>query len=68
MKATGSPEGYRVLILAGRHVGEEGICLGKVNGRERWAVSPDISNEILELQFESEFALLLNLATDATRN
>lgn len=56
-----SLEDHRILILAGAHAGEEGICLGKIADANRWAVSPDSSAAILELHFESEFALLLNL-------
>jgi len=37
-------------------------------GTNRWAVSPDSSTAILELHFEDEFALLLNLSTVPARN
>ena len=57
---TNSMEGHRILILTGDHDGEEGICLGRVAGTNRWAVSPDSSTAILELCFEVEFALLVN--------
>ncbi len=63
-----SLEGHRILILAGEYDGEEGICLGKITGTNRWAVSPDSSTAILELHFESEFALLLNLSADPAQN
>lgn len=61
-KSPDSLDGHRILILTGEHVGEEGICLGKIAGTNRWAVSPDSSTAILELHFEDEFALLLNLS------
>jgi len=50
---------HRVLILAGEYAGEEGICLGAIAGTDRWAVSPDCSTAVLDLRFESDFALLL---------
>ncbi len=68
MKPTDSLGGCRVLILTGVHEGEEGICLGKVTQRNRWAVSPESSADILELSFESEFALLLDLSADSSNN
>jgi hypothetical protein len=60
-------QGARVLILNGQLKGEEGICMGE-DSNGRYAVSPDISDEILSLAFESEFALLVNLSADPTRN
>ncbi|MBI2516580.1 MAG: hypothetical protein HYV95_06650 [Opitutae bacterium] len=68
MKATDSLEGHRVLILTGVHQGEEGVCLGKVTQRNFWAVSPDSSNDVLELTFEREFALLQDLSANPLRN
>ena len=68
MNTPESLEGHRVLILTGAHSGNEGICLGQVAGHNRWAVSPDISEDILELSFESEFALLLDLSSAPGRN
>ncbi len=72
MKAPGElPEsfsGLRVLILRGEHFGEEGICLGKVPSNERWAISPNLSDEILELKFEEEFSLLVDLSAYPARN
>lgn len=63
-----SPEGRRTLILSGSYKGAEGICLGRIAGTYRWAVSPDSSNAILELQFENEFALLLDLHAEPSVN
>ena len=68
MKTMDSLEGHRVLILTGTHEGEEGVCLGKVTGHNRWAVSPNSSNEVLEFTFEQEFALLLDLSSAPERN
>lgn len=67
-KSPDSLDGHRILILAGDHAGEEGICLGRINGTNRWAVSPDASTAILELRFEDEFALLLDLSAISSRN
>jgi len=63
-----SLEGHRILILSGDYAGAEGICLGRITGTTRWAVSPDSSTAILELQFESEFVLILNLSVVPYRN
>lgn len=61
----GAFDGCRILLLTGAHAGEEGICLGK-SASGRWAVSPDSSNQIPDLKFGSEFALLLDLSTTGT--
>jgi hypothetical protein len=61
-------EGARVLILTGRFKGEEGVCLGQGSADNLWAVSPDCTAEILSLEFEKDFALLVNLSSDPTRN
>jgi len=52
--------GKRVLILVEPYAGQEGICLGKSADGIRWAVSPDSSNEILQLLFEKEFGILID--------
>lgn len=51
--------GCRVLILAEPHAGQEGICLGPADKDGSWFVSPDSSNEILRLEFERDFGLLV---------
>ncbi len=66
-QSAGSLDDCRILILTGAHAGEEGICLGKSTSGQ-WAVSPDSSNQILELKFESEFALLLDLHANPAVN
>jgi hypothetical protein len=56
-----NPEGLSVIILAGRFAGREGICLGRAkDGSPRWAVSPDGSDEIVYLEFEREFGVVVN--------
>jgi hypothetical protein len=63
-----SLEGHRILILTGKYAGKEGVCLGLIASSARWSVSPNCSNEVLELCYESEFALLLDLSTTPSRN
>jgi hypothetical protein len=60
-------QGARVLILSGRFKGGEGICLGE-DSNERFAVSPDGSDEILSLTPEREFGMLIALSADPQRN
>lgn len=52
--------GSRVLILIEPHAGEEGVCLGPASSDGSWFVSPDSSNEILRLEFERDFGLLVD--------
>lgn len=51
--------GSRVLILIEPHAGEEGVCLGPADSDGSWFVSPDSSNEIIRLEFERDFGLLV---------
>ncbi|MCG3148097.1 MAG: hypothetical protein PCFJNLEI_01539 [Verrucomicrobiae bacterium] len=60
--------GCRVLILAGQYEGREGVCTGKSAGGKRWAISPDGSDEILQLVFEKEFGLLVDLSANPEDN
>ncbi|HUK81518.1 MAG TPA: hypothetical protein VLZ12_02695 [Verrucomicrobiae bacterium] len=60
--------GSRVLILTGRYAGREGVCSGKSADGERWAISPDGSDEILRLVFEKEFGLLVDLSANPEDN
>lgn len=60
--------GCRVLIVSGPYAGQEGICLGRAAGGEKWSVSPDESNEILDLAFDKEFGLLMDMSGDAREN
>jgi hypothetical protein len=52
--------GCRVLILIEPCAGEEGVCLGPANSDGSWFVSPDSSNEILRMEFERDFGLLVD--------
>lgn len=49
-----------MLILSGEFAGQEGVCLGPTADGKKWAVSPEGSDAILELEFDREFGLLLN--------
>lgn len=51
--------GSKVLILAAPHAGEQGVCLGPAEDGS-WFVSPESSNEILRLEFERDFGLLVD--------
>ena len=52
------PSGQRVIILAGRFAGQEGVCLGRATGGSKWMVSPDSTNEIVAMEFDREFGIL----------
>lgn len=60
--------GCRVIILAGPFAGSEGVCVGKSADGKRWAISPDGTNEIAQLEFEKEFGLLMDLSSDPEKN
>ena len=60
-------EGARVLILSGESTGCAGTCLGRAADGERWAVSPDESERIVDLTFEEDFGLLLDLSGKVER-
>jgi hypothetical protein len=60
--------GARVLILAGDFQGKEGICLGRTTEGKKWAISPDDSDEILALESEKEFALVVDLSGNPANN
>lgn len=51
--------GSRVLILIEPHAGEKGVCLGPADSDGSWFVSPDSSNEIIRLELERDFGLLV---------
>jgi hypothetical protein len=61
-------QGARVLILSGEFQGEEGVCLGQEGPGGRWAVSPEGSDQILSLAFETDFGLLVDLSGNPQRN
>jgi hypothetical protein len=54
------PSGQRVIILAGRYSGQEGVCLGRATGDSQWMVSPDNTNEILPMVFDKDFGILIS--------
>jgi hypothetical protein len=68
MDSMASLVGRRVLILVGPHAGEEGICLGNVTQRNIWAISPVSSDDVLELYYKRDFALLIDFSAEAARN
>ncbi len=51
--------GSRILILVEPYAGQEGVCLGSADSDGLWFVSPDGGNEILRLEFERDFGLLV---------
>jgi hypothetical protein len=61
-------EGARVLILNGPFKGSEGICLGEVEAGGLFAVSPDESEQTLQLAFERDFGLLIDLSATPENN
>jgi hypothetical protein len=68
LQAEPKMQGARVLILISEYKGQQGVCLGKADEPGRWAVSPDITGEVLSLVFERDFGLLVDLSTDPERN
>jgi len=60
--------GCRILIVSGKFAGQEGVCLGRAADRKKWSVSPGGSNEILNLTFETEFGLLLDMSVNPESN
>jgi hypothetical protein len=60
-------EGAQVLITRGDYRGCEGACLGRIN-EVHWAISPDGSDDIVNLEFEKDFSLLIDLSSDPVRN
>jgi len=65
---SGIPLGYRKTDKrTGEYSGCEGTCLGRGHDR-KWAVSPDSSNVILQIEFDAEFGLLIDLASNPQNN
>ena len=60
--------GCRILIVSGKFSGKEGVCLGCAADGKKWSVSPDGTNEILNLTFETEFGLLLDMSGNTEAN
>ena len=67
-RESGDFAGCRVIIIAGESAGEEGVCVGKSADGIRWAISPEDSDEILQLLFEKDFGLLMDLSADPERD
>ena len=51
-----------------RGADRKGVCAGKSADGKRWAISPDGSDEILQLVFDKEFGLLADLSANLDRN
>jgi hypothetical protein len=62
------PTGKTVIIIAGEFAGEEGFCLGPVETKGLYAVTPTSSNRILRLRFDEDFGILLNPGQTAGKN
>jgi hypothetical protein len=60
-------DGARVLVLKGEFAGEQGVCLGAAD-HGRFTISPDCTDAILTLEFETEFGLLVDLSCDPSKN
>ena len=60
--------GCRVLITRGAYQDTEGVCVGKSADGKRWAISPDGTDQILQLVFEKDFGLLVDLSSDPALN
>lgn len=65
---TSDMTGSRVVIHSGRYAGKEGICVGKSTDGNRSAISLDGSDVIVQLIFEEEFGLLVDLSSDPERS
>ena len=50
---------------AGHH---EGVCVGKSSDGKRWAISPAGTDDIVQLVFEKEFGLLIDLSGEPDKN
>lgn len=66
--ATDNLQGANVLILTGIWAGHEGVCLGRTADGVGYAVSPHESDQILQLAFEQDFGLLVDLSADPKLN
>lgn len=62
------PSEKSVIILVGNHAGEEGFCLGPAGEEGFYAVTPNGSNGILRLKFDSEFGILINAGQRSGRS
>jgi hypothetical protein len=60
--------GCRVFILSGKCAGHNGVCVGKSTDGILWAVLWGGSNEMLQLEFEKEFGLVIDLPDHHEKN
>jgi hypothetical protein len=67
-RANDELQGARVIITTGEYRGCEGLCLGKAGDAAHWAISPDGTSVILDLRFEKDFGLLIDLSADPQAN
>lgn len=67
-RAESDLRGAEVLILTGAWAGHEGVCLGRASDGIRYAVSPHESDYILQLVFDQDFGLLVDLSADPSTN
>jgi hypothetical protein len=51
-----------------RTPGEEAICLGKAKNGKKWGFSPYSNDQILSLEHETYFGLLIDLSGDSKEN
>jgi hypothetical protein len=62
-------QGARVLILTGDFQGQQGVCLGKAaRSAGLWAISPNDSDKILSLAFETDFGLVMDSSANPRFN
>jgi len=60
LKPYTSLTGCRILVTDGENAGKEGVALGHGTSVRKWMVSLDGENEIRELQYPDEFAMLFD--------
>jgi hypothetical protein len=44
------------------------VCVGKSSDGKRWAISPAGTDDIVQLVFEKEFGLLIDLSGEPDKN
>jgi hypothetical protein len=47
---------------------EQSVCLGFTADGNKWAISPDSTDEIVPMEYEVDFALLIDLSAQPQRN
>ncbi len=57
------------LVTTGEIAGEVGICLGRApDTQDLWAVSPNSSEQIVNLRFDDDFGVLINPGQKSSSN